>query len=104
MRGGAWRRTGGRGWESVWAYSVGPRFLVDMHAHGCGRYLACWVDGVFTDENHLVDGPAVGKWIQGCWRRHVAGLPWHERMDYVHLLGENLEGVPGHCPPPQHPF
>lgn len=80
-----WLRTHSAGPASVWLYAAGPRFLVEMHCHGYGRHLVCWVDRALFDESDLVQGPAVGAWVHGCWSRHLESLSGHERMHYAEL-------------------
>jgi hypothetical protein len=78
-----WRRVAGPGLLSAWTISAGARFLVEMHCHGCGRFLSCAIDGDIRDMTDLAQGPGVREWIRDSWARHLAGLSWHERAEYV---------------------
>lgn len=82
---GFWFRTHSEGAASAWAYSAGPRFLVDMHCYGYGRHIACWIDGRCVDETHLVNRDDIRGWIDFYWRWHVDQLSGHEKMEYIEI-------------------
>jgi len=80
-----WLRPHSAGIASVWVYSAGPHFTVDMHCYGSGRHLACWIDGACVDETHLVNRHEIREWIRFYWQWHIDRLSGHEKVEYIEM-------------------
>jgi hypothetical protein len=80
---GKWRRVQGGGWESVWVYELGPRFLVEISFNGGGWFVFCSVGEGLLDATHLQLSSGVRRWICECWQVHLESLTWHEKMEYI---------------------